>query len=367
MAAIVVAEDEFWQPGLDFSAAMRLRGHIVVRLTSDTGAGSHRGARRWGKVPTATVNDAISDAGIPMQVGLGVIDSVRPVDWQASEPILNWLSQNGYEQRLDFQRSAGLPPHLVQDKRELSSFLAGAGLGVPQTWDSVEAVRDIPGPFMFKLRDQGGGHGIHRCDDLVSLQACAALFSPQPYIVQRFHTAVPVVAAGVAKAGRIVQMLTYVSVLNPQAPFRMAFGLRLVDEPVVDSYARRVVEVLGITGPFALDTVADEDGQPLALDMNLRVWGSWTACQAVGMDVPGSYEFALGLGPQPGPLKVTSDEAAILRRPPLGVRTPLQRARWLISESAEIRRRQSWLGSHWARCSLRDSAAWAARGQALQG
>lgn len=365
MATVLVAEDEFWQPGLDFAAAMRKRGHVAIRLTADREATLHRGARRWAKVPTATVNEAISDAGIPSSTGLDLIAAVRPVDWQATEPILNWLAANGYERQLHFRRSTGLAPQLIQDKRELSAFLQSAGLGVPRTWDSVEAIGDQQGPFIFKLRDQGGGHGIHRCDDRQSLLACAAMFSPLPYIVQRFHTAVPVIAAGVATQGKVVQMLTYVSVLNPQTPFRMAYGLRVVDDPLVYAYAEQVLDVLGVTGPFALDTVADDDGQPLALDMNLRIWGSWTACQAVGMDVPGAYEFALGLGPHPGPLQVSREEAAILRRPPLGVRTAGQRVRWLAAESAEIRRRSRWFGATWARCSLRDSAAWAARGSAV--
>ena len=365
MATILVAEDEFWQPGLDFAAAMRQRGHVTIRLTADREATLHRGARRWAKVPSATVNEAISADGIPTARGLQLIADVRPVDWQATEPILNWLAENGFERQLGFRRSSGLVPQRVQDKRELSAFLHAAGLGVPSTWDSVEAVEEQSGPFIFKLRDQGGGQGIHRCDDHQSLQACEAMFSPLPFIVQRFHTAVPVVAAGVAKQGKVVQMLTYVSVLNPQTPFRMAYGLRVVDDPVVYTYAERVLDALGVTGPFALDTVADDDGQPLALDMNLRIWGSWTACQAVGMDVPGAYEFALGLGPHPGPLRVTDSEAAILRRPPLGVRTVGERVRWLAAESAEIRRRSRWFGKRWARCSLRDSAAWAARGEAL--
>jgi hypothetical protein len=212
VATVVVAEDDFWQPGLDFAAAMRERGHVVIRLTADIDATVHAGARRWARVATATVNGAIAPTtGIPTACGLDAIAAVRPVDWQATEPILNWLSQHGYEDTLGFSRSSGLATHLVQDKRELSAFLARKGLGVPVTWDTADDVDPAAGPFMFKLRDQGGGQGIHRCEDIDQVRACAAMFSPLPYIVQTFHTAVPVVAAGVARQGRIVQMLTYVS------------------------------------------------------------------------------------------------------------------------------------------------------------
>ena len=366
MATFVVAEDEFWQPGLDFAAALRRRGHVVVRLTAEPEPPGPGGLRRWSTVPTTNVDAAITPDGIPGSVGLETIAAVRPHDWQAAESILNWLSRNGFERMLSFRRSRHLPVHDVQDKYLLSQFLHDAGLSVPRTWSDADEIPDVPGPFMFKLRDQGGGLGIHRCEDVSAVRACAALYDPAPYIVQRFHAGTPVIAAGVARDGAVVQMMTYVSILNPRTPFRMAYGLRVVDAPQVYRYAQRVLAVLGITGPFALDTVPGDDGQPLALDMNLRFWGSWTACQAAGMDVIGSYLYAVGLGSDPGPGRVGATEVAILRRPPLGVRTGPQRLRWLGSEALEIRRREPWLSARWARCSLRDSVGWAIRGASVE-
>ncbi|HNE88345.1 MAG TPA: hypothetical protein PKH30_02550 [Actinomycetota bacterium] len=365
MATFVIAEDEFWQPGLDLAAALRQRGQFVVRLTAEPEPARSGGLRRWSKVPNTTVVAAITPQGVPSARGLEVLTELAPVDWQAAESILNWLSQNGFEDALGFRRSEHLPVHAVQDKRLLSEYLGTQGLSVPRTWSDVDAIGDVPGPFMFKLRDQGGGEGIHRCEDLSELRAWATTYEPLPYIVQRFHAGTPVIAAGVAREGAVVQMMTYVSVLNPRTPFRMAYGLRVVDAPEVYAYAARVLEVLGITGPFALDTVPGDDGEPLAVDMNLRIWGSWTACQAAGMDVIGSYLYAMGQGAHPGPVSQGAREAAILRRPPLGVRSVPERLRWVTSEAAEIRRRERWLGPRWARCSLRDAVGWTIRGAAL--
>ena len=97
--------------GLDFAAAMRHQGHQVwsrlvpyqsagqgretVRTaTLGPSGGSHRGAR------------GVWTPRVPSQKGLQTLDAERPVDWQATESVLNWLSVNGYEQRLSFQRSA---------------------------------------------------------------------------------------------------------------------------------------------------------------------------------------------------------------------------------------------------------------------
>ena len=367
MAVILIAEDEYWQPGLDFAAAMRYRGHTSIRLTADSPEAARRGGlRRWSSVATCTLNAAVTEEGLPSAVGLAEIDAVRPMDWQAAESVLNWLSRHGYEQRLSFERSTGLPPHDVQDKQAFTRFLEQQGLAVPLTWDSIEVIPDdVCGPFMFKLREQGGGIGIERCEDRAALVACASMYEGQAYIVQRFHTATPTVAAGIAKAGKPVQMMTYTSLLDPRRPFAMAYGLRVVENAAVYRYAEDVLAVLGITGPFALDTVPGVNGDPLALDMNLRIWGSWTACQAVGMDVLSSYEHAIGVGTHPGPLRLESEYAPILRRPPLGVRSVSERTTWLAAESAEIRRRASWLGWRWARCSLGDSGGWAIRGPSL--
>ena len=173
MATFVVAEDEFWQPGLDFAAAMRHRGHRVVRLVAQSQAQVEtvRGLRRWARLADRTVAHGVTDAGVPSQKGLQALDAERHVDWQATESVLNWLSVNGYEQRLSFQRSAPLPPHEVQDKRALTAYLESVGFDVPQTWNRIEEVPvDEPGPFMFKLPDSGGGVGIHRCESLAELQ-----------------------------------------------------------------------------------------------------------------------------------------------------------------------------------------------------
>lgn len=369
MATFVVAEDEFWQPGLDFAAAMRHRGHRVVRLVAQSQAQVEtvRGLRRWARMADRTVAHGVTDAGVPSQKGLQALDAERPVDWQATESVLNWLSVNGYEQRLSFQRSAPLPPHEVQDKRALTAYLESVGFDVPQTWNRIEEVPvDEPGPFMFKLPDSGGGVGIHRCESLAELQQRVVQYAPMPYIVQRFYDGQPTVAAGVARGGRIVSIMTYTSTLNPKKPFMMAYGLTVTDDSRVDEYAREVVAALQITGPFALDTSRDASGRILALDLNLRIWGSWTACQAAGLDVIGSYEHAMGLGPAPQDFVARVGlRTAILRRPPLHVDSSAQRVSWLSSEAAEIRRRADWLGWPWARASLWDSAAWAAKGSSL--
>lgn len=368
MATFIVAEDEFWQPGIDFAAALRLRGHTCLRLTpaSESDLATHKGWRRWATVASRTIPGTVSAQGIPTAAGIEVIDSRRPVDWQASESILNWLSENGFEQRLGFVRSAHLPVQQVQDKLMLTRYLQSAGLAVPATWDDAWQVpTDEPGPFMVKARLLGGGQGIVRCETRQEAVAVAEAEPGEP-LIQRFYAATPVIVAGVARGGRFVQAMAYKSILDPKRPFQAAHGLTVVDDAAALAYAADVVAAIGVTGPFALDTVRGDDGRPRALDMNMRIWGSWTACQAAGMDVIGSYLYAVGQGPSPRPMTARPGaRAMMLRRPPLDVSTRAERMRWLVADSREVLRRRAWLGPQWARCAWRDAAAWAVRGAAL--
>ena len=106
-------------------------------------------------------------------------------------------------------------------------------------------------------------------------------------------------------------MLTYRNRINPATPFSAAFGITVTRDSKLEAVTRRVVDLLGITGPFALDAVADAEGNPLVVDVNIRIWGCWTACHALGMDVLGSYEYALGRG---GTSRIIQRACRCLRR-----------------------------------------------------
>ena len=74
-----------------------------------------------------------------------------------------------------------------------------------------------PGPFVFKrCRIVVAGWGFTDVSRWQSSAACRAVRA-DAYIVQRFYDGQPTVAAGVARSGRIVSIMTYTSTLDPKA------------------------------------------------------------------------------------------------------------------------------------------------------
>lgn len=362
MSTVVILEDDFWQPGVDFGAALRRRGHRVVRCTSTSA--NDRLQERWATCSDVVLPAAIGPDGALDDRALAALESPDLLDWQAAEPCEMWLCQSGLEQRLlPYTRSAPLAPDEIIDKSRLCSYLDDCGIAVPAFWDRLQDVPDgESGPFILKPRSGAGGVGIQVLEDL----AAARRDDYGDVQVQRFHPGPALDSAGVAREGEVVQLLTYRNTVNPRAPFSAAYGITSTDDPQLANVTRRVVAALGLTGPFALDAVADVDGQPLVIDVNVRIYGSWTACQALGLDVIGAYEYAMGLGPRPPAVIVPAGrQAEILRRPPLNVATRVQRLRWLASQSAEVGRRRRWLGTDWARATMRDCLGWAMRGKSL--
>ena len=365
MATIVIAEDEFWQPGVDFGAAMGRRGYRVVRATASSA--QDRIQKRWAACADEDLADSVMQSGAVASEVLEVLESPDLVDWQAAEPIESWLCRSGFEERLlPYTRTTGLAPDAVIDKASLAVFLRHHGVGVPPQWTRPDDIPDQEsGPFLVKPLMGGGGVGVRVVPDAAGARAALAT-STEPLKVQPFLPGEPLDSAGVARAGEVVQMLTYRNRINPATPFSAAFGITVTRDSKLEAVTRRVVDLLGITGPFALDAVADAEGNPLVVDVNIRIWGCWTACHALGMDVLGSYEYALGRGGHPGSFSAPAGAyAEIMRRPPLEVATIAERARWLVQQASLIGRRRRWLGATWARATARDSLGWALRGQIL--
>ena len=190
----------------------------------------------------------------------------------------------------------------------------------------------------------------------------ADLGAGETYLVQEFHDAPAVAVAGVAADGHALQAMAYRIRTNPRRPFGFGYGITVVEEPAAMDVAGQVLQLLGVRGPFALDLVPDAAGRWQVVDLNLRIWGSWTACQAAGMDVIGSYLAALGLGPQPKPTTARAGaQVPLLRTPPLDVSTPAQRMRWLRRDLRLIKQWSAWEGSDWAGLARRRAVGWAVR------
>lgn len=370
MATIAFAEDEYSQAMVDFAAALGARGHRTVRLLADDDATmAASGSRmRWEDLASRWVPGAVDRSGALTATGWECLAQEAPVDLQAMEPIAVWLSTTGEDTRLGFRKVSAVPDRDVIDKLSLTRCLADAGFAVPATWDDASEVpRDTTIPLLFKLRDSGGGRGVHLCASADEAHSWAAHYgADEPYLIQEFYPGPSQVSAGVAKDGDVVQLMTYANRVDPVKPFAFGYGFTVTADAELARYTSRVIEYLGITGPFAMDAVRGPDHVVRLVDLNIRVWGSWTGCQAAGLDVLGSYEYSLGLGPRPAPPQLRPGTyQPLLRNPPLGVATPAQRARWLPAELRRIRRWSAWMGRPWMALATRRAVGWAVKGSPL--
>lgn len=370
MATIMFAEDEFSQAMVDFAAALVTRGHRTVRLLADSAEtlADAPSRLRWEGLASRWVAAAVDPAGPLSPLGWAALTEEAPVDLQAMEPIAVWLSQTGADTRLGFRKAATVPDRDVIDKLALTRHLVDAGFAVPATWDDAAEIPAHTGvPLLFKLRDSGGGKGVHRCDTAAQAQSWAEHYGDDaPYLIQEFYSGPSQVSAGVAKDGEVVQMMTYANRVDPAKPFAFGYGFTVTADEGLARYTTRVIEYLGITGPFAIDAVRGPDHEVRLVDLNIRVWGSWTGCQAAGLDVLGSYEYSLGLGPHPGPPRLRPGSyQPLLRTPPLGVSRPAERARWLARELRQVRDWSRWMGRPWTALATRRAVGWAVKGAPL--
>ncbi len=370
MATIAFAQDEYSQPMIDFAAALEHRGHRTVRLLADSvdDVFGNPSRVRWENLSARTVPEATLPSGPLTGLGWSVLAEEAPLDIQATESSATWLSLEHHDDQLGVRKVAAIPDRDVIDKLALTRFLDDRGIAVPRTWDQVD---DVPPtsevPLLFKLRDSGGGRGVHLCRDATELRRWVDEYGEDtPYLVQEFYRGVPVIAAGVAAAGEVIQGITYTNLIDPVKPFGFGYGLTVTDDPDLVAYTARVISTLGISGPFAMDAVRNAAGHPLLVDLNIRIWGSWLQCQAAGLDVLGSYEHALGLGPRPTePRLVVGSFHSALRTPPLAVSSLPARTRWLAAELRIIADRAPWMGKPWTRLARRRALGWAGKGKPL--
>lgn len=370
MATIAFAQVEYSQPMVDFAAALEHRGHRTVRLLAESvdAIAANPSRVRWENLSTRWVPEATVESGPLTALGWEELLHARAVDFQATESTATWMSNEGHDDQLGYRKVAAIPDRDVIDKLALTRTLAEMGIAVPRTWDRVE---DVPArsdvPLLFKLRDSGGGVGVHLCDGAAELRRWVREYGEHtPYLVQEFYEGTPVIAAGVAAEGEVIAGITYVNRIDPHKPFGFGYGLTVTDDPELIDYTIRVIRALGVSGPFAMDAVRGADNSSRLVDLNIRIWGSWQACQAAGLDVLGAYEYALGLGrPPEQPRLVTGSYHSALRTPPLAVSSVPERAKWLAAELRIIAGRAQWMGPKWARLARRRALGWAGKGKPL--
>jgi hypothetical protein len=121
-----------------------------------------------------------------------------------------------------------------------------------------------------------------------------------------------------------------------------------LDDPETLDQTAQLLGALKYTGAFCLDFVRAADGQPLLIDVNARIFGSWAALQAAGLDLVGAYAYAWGLSAESPTGAVHVGWRLPVLPPDLSLGGPGSLAAVLSASLAGVARGARVLGPRWA-------------------
>lgn len=233
---------------------------------------------------------------------------------------------------------------LLYDKLAMTRFAERLGLVVPRTWDRLEDAPD--GPLVVKRRLGAGGQGVRSVASWAEAAAARQELAPDPSEVfaQELFTGPVAHVAGVARAGEALQAAAYRSEAALGDRLGPPAVVTVIDEPALLAAAGTLLAALAFNGTFCLDFVQDEKTGAWALiDVNSRIWGSWTALQRAGLDVVGAYLQVLGVA-RPEPIAARARPGAVFSGNPS---RPTGRVGF-VAAGRELRDVARLLGPRWA-------------------
>ena len=350
---VVFIESGSWQAFLDLAGALRTAGVGITRVTI-------RSATRRTRL-VSLVESGVFDRTLRLVEGgrasgtapdlngpevAAALDLER-VDIQAQDDLVPALLRD--ELVPAYRRLAeGVDPAVVADKAVQAAWASTAGVATPDSWSSPD---DVPLPAIVKAPVGSGGQGVRVVttpDELELAWIDLTDAAGRPPFAQRLLRK-SVSTGGVALDGRVLVGTAYDGHPAADDPTGPPAVVVAVDDEEVMDLTRRVLAEIGYTGLFCIDWVRDEDGAAYLIDLNARVFGSWVALQALGLDLLGAYLHTLGIAPEPQPTRATLGRAEpTLRYPCPTTSTPSAVRSWRRESLAIVRRRRGWLGDRWA-------------------
>ena len=343
--AVAVAYVEPWLAALQWGAALRKRGLEVVRHTVPPVSSAQRVRQSVESLcfdrtlhtlgGTDSANAHITDASLLLE---GVMDI------QMTEVVLRALAGNPpWSERIDLHHVTRADHEvLLFDKQALLDWAQGEAVPVPHHWP--RNVMPDRWPVICKPTTGYGGVGVLLCDTPDQL---AEVNTGEATTVQEFLPGPQVNVGGVARSGEVLVACAYAPVSAGGQPHGPPVALRTVDDAQALDVAGNVIGGLGYTGPFCVDMVTDTEGRLRVVDLNARVFGSWTGLQRVGVDILGAYLHCLDLADMPArntptagqEVAVDLDRHTLLRAglPPLiSGMTPLVGLRGMLGQAAQL-------------------------------
>lgn len=336
----------------EFAAALRRHGVDVVHLRP---AHTGRGRR---------LKRAIDELAGPITPLYGPISSSDPrtvalrrellayptVDVHAIEPVMAQLSQTS-----EWQANPGLNKlghgiglASVLDKWEVAQLAKSFGVAVPDS--SLESPTDMF-PVVVKGRLGAGGVWVRVVDSEQALHTAVAELSADgtELFFESYHpNATGLGTAGVSRMGEVLLCGAFERQSSPDEPLAPAVAIRAHNHQAAIEASERLISSLGYTGIFCLNFVPDSDGNPLLIDVNLRVFGAWATLDELGVPILGTYLQLIGAGPTTTPIHIDQDRWLGVARIGAGTRGGPAQV-WSASRATAglVWRRRSMLGWGW--------------------
>lgn len=241
-----------------------------------------------------------------------------------------------------------LPNEMIYDKLAVTRLAESVGVSVPETW--TEPTTDTF-PVVVKGREGFGGRQVRVAHDAAELtEAWEELTAGDPTraFLQRFHPGGVTSSGGVSREGRIISFSSWRVFPADSDPLGPPVRIAGVEDQQVLSATETLLDALGYTGMFNLNFVHGPDGVPLLIDLNCRVFGSWQAVQAAGMNVMDAYAAVYAGAPAPPRHTIlTAGESPVVRIGNLDDGSAHALLQSSVSTSATAWSRRRVLGWRW--------------------
>lgn len=352
---VLFVDDATWEAFSALAGALRVRGVSVARATIAASGLRSRALRLldlplYGRPTPIGTRLSGPDGGVRVDpIAVRRAMGPRVVDVQAHDDLAMALPVDSGLGQLVTRIRPGLDPAILTDKWELARFAQSCGITTPPVWRELRATEF---PVVVKARTGFAGEGVRIVHDQGELESAVCELAgdcSDRVFMQKHVGAGLVMTGGVALDGELIAGAVWEPEPDPGDPTGPSLRLSLCDDPEPLRLTRELVGAMGYRGFFNADWVVDGQGTPMLIDFNARVFGSWPALQAGGVDLIGAYLFELGLGPRPPAGEpVFGRVEGVLRFPFPSARSMADVSRHRKDAVEMIKGRRAWLGRRWS-------------------
>lgn len=300
---VTIAYSQPWLAAIQFAAALRHRGIRVNRATvapqtrlqkarvaaeSLAFDHSHLVVHDDGRDVIVTRPELLVDDASDVQMTEGVLRFMLSTDaWRAT--------------RVGHHVADKVDERVLCDKAMLHHWAVERGINVPRQWQAFESPDRWP--VIAKPVTGYGGIGVMECHDPVRLDQAR---QSQQVVVQEILPGPQINVGGVARDGEILLAIPYLPLPPRNHPTGPPVAIDVIESDEALEITETLISALEYTGPFCLDLMRDADGHLALLDLNGRIFGSWSGLQRAGADVIGAYLHSLDLAPAPQPTGISA-------------------------------------------------------------